>query len=91
MNQYRKKPVVIEAMQYNGNAADIITWAQQNHQTITGGFGELQILNDLGERTFFVGDLEVVQSIVDGFIDIRNITPHHHAFQEYHYKTKTQP
>ncbi len=56
MNQYRKKPVVIEAMQYNGNAADIITWAQQNHQTITGGFGELQILTLEGTMTAITGD-----------------------------------
>ncbi len=43
MPQFRKKPVVIEAMQYDGNAAEIMIWARKSDVVINGGFGKLEI------------------------------------------------
>lgn len=56
MPMFRKKPVVIEAIRYEGNTAEIMIWAREYQTTILGGFGRLEIPTKEGVMTASTGD-----------------------------------
>lgn len=61
--KYRKKPVVIEAMQYHGmqNGADVRRWAEQNGAKIkyTVDYATFQILTLEGAMDVVPGDFVI--------------------------------
>lgn len=67
MGFYRKKPVVVEARQWNGeNAGELEEWIGESYETWIPSLSQIKIFTLKGEMTASIGDY-IIKNVVGEF------------------------